>query len=84
MKVGTIGAEFELKNFSSFKEWFEDYKKEIIIPYSEHHYPDTVEGRSMVNAIVAEINKTIHEKWISFGCDIPEIKNVIFDVKVEK
>ncbi|MCK5600674.1 hypothetical protein KAR91_02325 [Candidatus Pacearchaeota archaeon] len=77
MKIGGIENIFEIKNFETFQEWLEVYKKEIIDPYSEHHYPDTIDGRSMVNSIVTEINKTIHEKWVSFGCDMPEIKTVI-------
>ena len=83
MKIGTIKAQFEIENFKSFEEWLKKYKKDVIDMYADTNFPDTVDGRSMVNSIVAEINKTIHEKWLSFGCDIPEIKNVIFNLEVK-
>lgn len=82
MKIGTIEASFSIDNFSTFKEWYDKYEKEIIIPYSEHIYPDTAESRSMINSIIAEMNKTIHEKWIYFGCNMPEITHVEINYNV--
>ncbi|MCK5600672.1 hypothetical protein KAR91_02315 [Candidatus Pacearchaeota archaeon] len=77
MKIGKIESVFEIKNFETFQEWFNDYKENIIDPYSENIYPDTPESRSMINSMIKEINRTIHDKWIEYGCGIPEIKNVI-------
>ena len=80
----TITTDFKIENYTSFKEWFDDYNKNVIEPFSELRLPYTEDSGSFINASIEEINKNIKEKWDYFGCSVPIIKNIEIEIQVKK